>query len=206
VTSRGASPLVVNEVYGGGGNSGATYKNDFVELYNSGPTAVDLTGYKIQYASTGGNYDALNLTGSSGAGDTSNFNSFLSGMIQPGSFYLIQEAQGAGGTTNLPTPDYTDPSPIAMAAGGAKVRLVDAGFNIVDRVGWGGANDFEGAVGPATGNTTSAQRFPNGFDSDQNSTDFVVGSPTPKAVNAPEPAAVGAFAIAGLIGLGRRRR
>jgi predicted extracellular nuclease len=202
LASRGAT-LVINEVYGGGGNSGSTYKNDFIELYNSGPTAVDLTGYKLQYASTTGPYDALTLTATS---DTSTANSFLSGSIQPGAFYLVGESQGAGGTTDLPSPDYTDPSPIAMSATGAKVRLVDASFNIVDRVGWGGANDFEGTVGPTTANTTSAQRFPNGFDSDNNAADFKTAFPTPRAVNTPEPAAAGVFAVAGLLCLRRRRR
>jgi hypothetical protein len=27
--------LVISQVYGGGGNSGATYKNDFIELLNA---------------------------------------------------------------------------------------------------------------------------------------------------------------------------
>ena len=30
----GGTGLVISEVYGGGGNSGATFKNDFIELYN----------------------------------------------------------------------------------------------------------------------------------------------------------------------------
>ena len=29
-----SSDMVVSQVYGGGGNSGATYANDFVELFN----------------------------------------------------------------------------------------------------------------------------------------------------------------------------
>jgi uncharacterized protein len=201
LTTRG-STLVVNEVYGGGGNSGATYKNDFIELYNSGPTAVDLTGYKLQYTSTAGTYPALNLTSS---GDNTS-NSFITGTIQPGAFYLVQEDAGNGGTTNLPSPDYTDPTPIGIAAAGGKVRLVDAAFNVVDRVGWGGADDFEGTVGPGTSNTTSVQRFPNGLDTDNNGSDFKTGSPTPRAVNTPEPAAASVLALAGLLCLGRRRR
>src|ERR1700750_3433804 len=33
--AHGASEgMVINEAYGGGGNSGSTYTNDFVELYN----------------------------------------------------------------------------------------------------------------------------------------------------------------------------
>jgi hypothetical protein len=36
-----ASPdIVISQVYGGGGNSGATLKNDFIELYNRGSDPV----------------------------------------------------------------------------------------------------------------------------------------------------------------------
>ena len=50
--SEAASPdVVVSQLYGGGGNSGATYANDFVELFNRGATAVDLGTWSIQYAS-----------------------------------------------------------------------------------------------------------------------------------------------------------
>ena len=45
--SAAADHLVVNEVYGGGGNSGATYTNDFVELYNPTGSAIDLSGYQV---------------------------------------------------------------------------------------------------------------------------------------------------------------
>ena len=59
------SPVVISEVYGGGGNSGATWKNDFIELYNNGTQAVDLSTWSVQYASsTGTSYARTNLTGS----------------------------------------------------------------------------------------------------------------------------------------------
>ena len=37
----GSSTLVISQVYGGGGNAGATYKNDFVEVFNRGTTSVN---------------------------------------------------------------------------------------------------------------------------------------------------------------------
>jgi len=46
-----STDIVISQVYGGGGNSGATYTNDFVELFNRGTTAVSLNGMSIQYAS-----------------------------------------------------------------------------------------------------------------------------------------------------------
>ena len=62
--------VVISEVYGGGGNSGATYTHDYIELYNRGASAVDLTGWSVQYASAAGTTWAVrtNLTGSIGAG------------------------------------------------------------------------------------------------------------------------------------------
>src|SRR6058998_3940147 len=57
----GASPaatasadIVISQVYGGGGNSGATLKNDFIELFNLGAAAVNVNGWSVQYASTAG--------------------------------------------------------------------------------------------------------------------------------------------------------
>lgn len=46
-----SSGAVVNEVYGGGGNSGATLTNDFIELANAGASAVTLDGWSVQYIS-----------------------------------------------------------------------------------------------------------------------------------------------------------
>lgn len=63
--------LVISEVYGGGGNSGATYTNDFIELYNPTGSSIDVSGWSVQYRSATGNTAALtNLTGSVPAGGT----------------------------------------------------------------------------------------------------------------------------------------
>ncbi len=35
-----AAGVVISQVYGGGGNSGATLKNDFIELFNAGASAA----------------------------------------------------------------------------------------------------------------------------------------------------------------------
>ncbi|MBA2384229.1 MAG: lamin tail domain-containing protein, partial [Actinobacteria bacterium] len=42
--------VVISQVYGGGGNSGATYTNDFIELYNPTAASIPLTGWSVQYA------------------------------------------------------------------------------------------------------------------------------------------------------------
>src|SRR5215208_644343 len=79
-----ASPdIVVNQVYGGGGNSGATLTNDFVELYNRGTAPVAVDGWSIQYAAaTGASWQVTPLTGS----------------VAAGGHHLVGEAAGAGAT------------------------------------------------------------------------------------------------------------
>jgi predicted extracellular nuclease len=75
-TSADATPstaLVVNEVYGGGGNSGATLTNDFIELTNRSSAAVSVDGWSVQYHSGGatGAWQATPLTGSIAPGAVS---------------------------------------------------------------------------------------------------------------------------------------
>src|SRR5438270_10861853 len=44
-----STTIVISQVYGGGGNSGATYKNDFIEIFNRGAAPVSVTGWSVQY-------------------------------------------------------------------------------------------------------------------------------------------------------------
>src|SRR5688572_4031011 len=46
--------LVISQVYGGGGNSGATYTHDYIEIFNRGSSTVALAGMSLQYASATG--------------------------------------------------------------------------------------------------------------------------------------------------------
>jgi predicted extracellular nuclease len=181
-----ASPdIVISQVYGGGGNAGATLRNDFIELFNRGTAAVDVSGWSVQYASSGGT--------------TWSNRTPLTGTIDPGDYYLVQEAAGTGGTQDLPTPNAT--GSINMSATNGKVALVtdnldltcaadcDAAANVRDFVGYGSANDSETAATPALTNTTAALRNGNGtVDTDNNSADFTVGTPSPR--NTPPPASI----------------
>jgi uncharacterized protein len=171
-TVYAASDVVISQVYGGGGNSGATLTHDFIELFNRGTVSVSLTNWSVQYASTSG---------------TSWQVTPLSGTIAPGQYYLVQQAQGAGGTTPLPTPDAI--GTIAMAASNGKVALVSSTTALtgscpaaLDFVGYGTANCFEGTgAAPALTNTTAAIRALNGCqDTDNNDTDFATGAPSPR--------------------------
>ncbi len=150
--------IVVSQVYGGGGNSGATYRNDFIELFNRGNAAVTITGWSVQYFSAAG-----------GAGGSTS----LTGTLQPGQYYLVQEAAGTGGTANLPMPDATGTLNLSGTSG--RIDLIDAGSVLVDRVAYGTATPAEGTATPALTNPTAARRLANGCtDTDNNSADFEI--------------------------------
>ena len=83
LASQAHADVVISQVYGGGGNTGATLKSDFIELHNNGTAAVDLSGWTVQYASaTGATWQTTALGGS----------------IAAGGYYLIKQADGSGGS------------------------------------------------------------------------------------------------------------
>ncbi len=167
--------IVISQVYGGGGNAGATLTNDFIELFNRSGGPVNIAGWTVQYTSAAG---------------TSWQTTALSGTLPPGGYYLVQQAAGAGGTVPLPTPDAIGTIP--MAAGAGKVALVTnstmltggcplPNSGIVDFVGYGGASCSETSPTSAPGNTTAVlRRFGGCLDTDNNNDDFVVGTPMPR--------------------------
>ena len=60
-----SSDVVISQVYAGGGNAGASYTNDYVELLNRGSSAVDVSGWTVQYATAAGTtWQTTTLTGS----------------------------------------------------------------------------------------------------------------------------------------------
>jgi hypothetical protein len=42
-----STSIVISQVYGAGGNSGATYKSDFIELHNNSTTPVNVAGCRF---------------------------------------------------------------------------------------------------------------------------------------------------------------
>jgi predicted extracellular nuclease len=172
-----SADVVVSQVYGGGGNTGAPYANDFIELYNRGTASVSVTGWSVQYASA--------------AGSTWSKTS-LSGSVAPGHHYLVAEAAGAGGGAALPTPDAS--GTVAMSATSGKVALVTNGTALTcstgcatqpgvrDFIGYGSsASSYEGAPTPNLSNTTAALRNGAGAtDTDNNAADFTVSAPNPR--------------------------
>ena len=167
-----ANHLTISQLYGGGGNTLATYKNDYVELYNPTASPISTAGWTIQYASA---------TGTAWTNKQP-----LGGIIGPGEYYLISLASGGNVGADLPPANIV--GEINMSATTGKLALVRNGTtligacptsnaNVVDFVGYGSANCREGSANaPAPSNQNAIFRKGSGaIDTDSNSDDFITG-------------------------------
>jgi len=166
--------VVVSQIYGGGGNAGATLTNDFIELFNAGDAPAVVTGWSVQYASaTGASWNSTTLTGT----------------IEPGRYYLVQQAAGAGGSQALPTPDATGTAAMSATVGKVAVRTSAAAFttacpsgtDVVAVVGFGTTANCGGTTANLS-NTTALLRNDQGC-----AETFAIAAPAPR--NSATPAA-----------------
>ena len=186
--------VVISQVYGGGGNSGAVFTNDFIELHNRSGSPVDITNFVLYFQS---------------ANTTSAWNKFIIAPVAPattvvipaGGFFLVQAAAGTTASAALPTPDAV--STFAIGATSFKVALTNATVTtltgacpttagILDIVGAGTATTpanhcFEGpaAVAAPANATAVIRKATTGLetaciDSNNSVNDFVVATPTPR--------------------------
>ena len=175
----GSAGVVLGEVFAGGGNAGAPYANDYVELFNRGAGSVDLAGWTLQYASAAG---------------TSWQATPLAGALPAGGHYLVQLASTAAVGAALPAPDAVGTSNLAVSGG--KLALVrDATplgcggtpgscsgvATVEDYLGYGGASDYEGSgAASALTATTALVRAGGGCtDSGDTAADFTSAAPAP---------------------------
>ncbi|HVM29828.1 MAG TPA: lamin tail domain-containing protein, partial [Candidatus Limnocylindrales bacterium] len=189
-SSAGSPDLVFSQVYGGGGNAGAPYDSKFVELFNRGTSVASLGGMSLQYASASGT-----------AHFASNVLALPDVLLPAGGYYLVGLTTGANGSP-LPAPDLTGSINPAATSGKFILARTTAGLAcnggsapctspqlavIVDLVGYGGANWYEGsAAAPALSNTTAALRRDAGCtDTDDNGADFTSGAPSPRSSRTP---------------------
>lgn len=168
------SPVLISQIFGGGGNTGAPYNRDYVELYNRSGSSVSLTGWSVQYASSTGN--SWNVCA-------------LSGSIAPGKYCLVGLGTGTTGVA-LPTVDVS--GTIAISATAGKVALVNSSTALTgsspigttglqDFVGYGTANAYEGAAAPAPSSSTAIFRLGDGAtDTANNAADFTAAAPNPR--------------------------
>ena len=172
--------VVIAQIYGGGGNSGAPYTHDYVQLFNRGGAVADLEGWSVQYASATASTWAVTP---------------LSGSLPPGGSYLIRLAAGSGGA-GAPLPGADAVGTTNLAASSGKVAVVrsaaplpcgsSCASAVADLVGYGSANDFEGSgPAPVLGNSLAAIREESGCrDTDDNRSDFLAGLPAPAGSSA----------------------
>jgi hypothetical protein len=197
------SGVVISQVYGAGGNTGATFQNDFVELKNITASPISLAGWSLQYGSSSGNFGST----------AGNVFPLPSVILQPGRYYLFAGSGGAVGAAT-PTPDANS-SNFSMSGTAGKVVLVSgtAALNcggsssagnpctvaqlsqFLDAVAYGtqtGTYTGEGnSQTPTLSATTAAIRAGNGCtDTNSNLSDFAAATPAPRnssnaAVNCP---------------------
>ncbi|WP_175623175.1 lamin tail domain-containing protein [Chryseobacterium schmidteae] len=179
--------IVINEVYTGGGLLGAAITNDFIELKNIGSSTASLNGATIQYASSSGTF--------------TQYNNLPSITLNPGQTYLIQQgSDGLGGLINLLNPNLIvtvllnlDGSPsvgvgIGLALTSGKVALASNAIpvtgptaaNVLDFVGYGLANQYEG-IGAAPSPTILNSITRTIGDTNNNNVDFTIALPTPQS-------------------------
>lgn len=187
MTALSHAQIVINEIYTGGGLLGAAITNDFVELRNIGSTSQTLNGATLQFGSATGGlnqyYEIPTIT------------------LDPGQTYLIQQgSDGLGGLINLINPNLIvnvvlnfDGSPavgvgVGLALTSGKVALASnatqvtgpGAANVLDFVGYGLANQYEGA-GSAPSPTILNSISRSGGDTNNNNVDFTVTLPTPQS-------------------------
>jgi predicted extracellular nuclease len=179
--NTGGTDVVISEVYGAGGNSGAVRNADYVELYNPTDAAISVADDYIHYRSA---------TGTSGGTPFR-----LSGSVPAHGHYLIQMSTTGANGTALPTPD-AGPAGFSMAAGGGQAYLLSQSTaittsgdmknvaGVIDMVGADTASSFETTPtdDPASP-TKSLDRSATGADTDNNQADFSLQDPSPENSN-----------------------
>ncbi|WP_312088653.1 lamin tail domain-containing protein [Chryseobacterium sp.] len=187
MTAFSNAQIVINEIYTGGGILGAAITHDFIELKNIGSTTASLNGATIQYASSNGSF--------------TQYNNLPNITLAAGQTYLIQHGtDGFGGIINLLNPNlivtallnFDGSAQVGVGVGLAftsgKVALANnntqvsgpTSANVLDFVGYGLANQFEGAgAAPSPTILNSITRVSG--DTNNNNIDFTITLPTPES-------------------------
>ncbi|WP_295854597.1 ExeM/NucH family extracellular endonuclease [uncultured Microbacterium sp.] len=167
------SKVVINEAYLKGGSAGAFFNQKFVELYNAGDTAQDLSGWSLQYRAEK-NFSTGNVQK-------------LTGSIAAGGYYLI--ALPGNGTSPagaaLPVADLTSTT-ITPSGTNGQLFLANVGeaispaagsvadSRVVDFLGYGNGVSFETAPAVVDGANTKPNALvrTDFVDTNDNAKDF----------------------------------
>ncbi len=189
--------VVISQVYTAGGNSGATYNADYVEIFNLSNTPVSLNGYALQYFSATASATSTPVVSTLPAGVT----------LQPGQRYLVEATPSTtSGVATVNAADYIA-SNLAMGAAAGRIYLTSSTAalsnangcptNYVDFVGYGTtANCYEGTRAAAPSLSQPIARTNACVDADNNGTEFALTSTAARDFNS---APTSCFASASLL-------
>lgn len=155
--------LIISEIQ----ISGASANDEFVELYNPSDVAISLTDWSLKRKSSSGTEYSL-MAKSRLEGKT----------ISPHGYFLLVNEEGYAGSV----PADAQWAKSNTIANNNTVILYAPDGAVMDKVGFGEAQDFEGtaASNPEAGKSLARQGT---ADSNDNGKDFKMNSPTPKTAN-----------------------
>ena len=186
--------IIISQLYGAGGNSGATLNADYVELFNPTGSPISLSGYSVQYASAAGASISSTIA--------------LSNVtLQPGQYYLLSATPG--GTGSSFTADQTS-NQVAFGAAAGRVYLSNSTSTItspgcapftnsaiLDSIPYGTTTSCANAA-PAPSTTKSDFRVNTCNITGNPATDYTTAAPAPRnssTVPAPCPSTGGTTTI-----------
>ena len=170
--AAGSTGLVISQVYGGGGMSGASYNADFVELFNRGTVTQSLLGWSLQFAPGGGaGWSVMPL----------------SGTLEPGKHLLVRLGTSGSSGASLPAADMVNTGVNLGTSGKVAIRANTSAYTScaegwsIDLVSYGYADCAEFTPGPLLSATTAGVRRGGGCtDTDNNFNDIAQASPYPR--------------------------
>ena len=156
--------IVINEVLYDSIESGTDTQYEWVEFYNAGGTAIDMTGYRLSDGPSEGTFV------------------FPSFSLNPGDYAVYAGNRDAFFSHYNFYPDFSGSS-IALGNTGDDLGLYDASLAVIDGIAWGD-RAFPGVIShpgvSAAGH--SIVRSPSGADTGDCSVDFIdQSSPIPGA-------------------------
>ncbi|HXI25371.1 MAG TPA: Calx-beta domain-containing protein [Pyrinomonadaceae bacterium] len=183
------SNIVISQIYTRGGETGAIYQNDFIELYNRSNSVVDINGWMLHITTFEGSFPSVVGV---------RFVSSSSIPILPGMHMLFTFTTGGANGQPL-NGDFPVPF-VSLGSAGGQIVLLGKDKNlpagcpaspdltgaVIDYVGYGTATCFEGTVTLAPAATKSLTRINGGCtDTNNNLADFSFADPNPRGLTSP---------------------
>jgi len=183
------SSIRISQIYTRGGEAGAIYQSDFIELFNRGNATVDINGW------------TLNITTFEGSSTSRIGIRFMSSTIvpiPPGAHLLFQFT--TGGSNGQPVNGDIPVPFISLGSTGGQIALTgkdqtlsldcpaspDPTGAVVDYVGYGSSTCSEGTPAPAPTTTKALVRLGGGCtDTNNNLNDFPLADPNPRNSSSP---------------------